>query len=79
MARVCDFDRLANRRCDDKRQLLPAEWDGWEVADGHAIIWPFADPRTYKNPQIGMSTPNDPDLRQIQAWVGSGPYPPIVP
>ena len=47
-------------------------------ADGHAIIWPFADPRTYRNPQIGMATPNDPDLRQIQAWVGSGPFPPGV-
>jgi len=25
-----------------------------------------------------MATPNDPDLRQIQAWVGSGPFPPGV-
>jgi len=47
-------------------------------ADGHAIIWPFSDRRTYTNPQINMRTPNDPDLRQIQAWVGSGPYPPGV-
>ena len=47
-------------------------------ADGHALIWPFSDPRTYRNPQISMSTPNNPDLRQIQAWVGSGPYPPGV-
>ena len=47
-------------------------------ADGHAQIWPFSDPRTYTNPQIGMNTPNDPDLRQIQAWVGVGPFPPGV-
>ncbi len=47
-------------------------------ADGHAIIWPFADSRTYKNPTQGMSTPNSPDLRQLQAWYGTGPYPPGV-
>jgi prepilin-type N-terminal cleavage/methylation domain-containing protein len=47
-------------------------------ADGHAIIWPFSDPRTYTNPQIAMSTPNDPDLRQIQTWYGTGPFPPGV-
>ena len=46
-------------------------------ADGHAIIWPFADQRTYVG-QWNQSTPNSPDLRQIQAWVGSGPYPPGV-
>jgi len=48
-------------------------------ADGHAIIWPFSDPRTYKNnPQQGMSAPNSPDLLQIQAWYGTGPYPPNI-
>ena len=47
-------------------------------ADGHAIIWPFADPRTYQNSSQNMSTPNSPDLRQIQAWYGTGPYPPGV-
>lgn len=47
-------------------------------ADGHAIIWPFSDPRTYQGPTQGMSTPNSPDLRQLQAWYGTGPYPPGV-
>jgi len=47
-------------------------------ADGHAIIWPFSDPRTYKGSTQGMSTPNSPDLRQLQAWYGTGPYPPGV-
>jgi prepilin-type N-terminal cleavage/methylation domain-containing protein len=47
-------------------------------ADGHAIIWPFADARTYTLPTQGMSTPNSPDLRQIQAWYGTGPYPPGI-
>ena len=48
-------------------------------ADGHAMIWPFADPRTYKNnPVQGMATPNNPDLRQLQAWYGTGPYPPGI-
>jgi prepilin-type N-terminal cleavage/methylation domain-containing protein/prepilin-type processing-associated H-X9-DG protein len=46
--------------------------------DGHAIIWPWADPRTYQNPTQGMSTPNSPDLRQLQAWYGTGPFPPGV-
>jgi len=44
--------------------------------DGHAVIWPFSDSRTYQNSKQGMSTPNSPDLRQIQAWYGTGPYPP---
>ena len=47
-------------------------------ADGHAIIWTYADPRTYNRTQIGVSTPNSPDLRQIQAWIGHPPYPPGV-
>jgi prepilin-type N-terminal cleavage/methylation domain-containing protein/prepilin-type processing-associated H-X9-DG protein len=48
-------------------------------ADGHAIIWPFSDPRTYKNnPLQGMSAANSPDLLQIQAWYGTGPYPPNI-
>ena len=46
-------------------------------ADGHAIIWPWSDART-SHLQIGISTPNNPDLRQLQAWIGSGPYPPGV-
>jgi len=47
-------------------------------ADGHAVIWPFADPRTYQNSSQNMNTPNSPDLRQIQAWYGCGPYPPGI-
>ena len=47
-------------------------------ADGHAIIWPFTDARTYTLPTQGMATPNSGDLRQIQAWYGTGPYPPGV-
>jgi len=47
-------------------------------ADGHAIIWPFSDPRTYRQPTIAMNTPGDPDLRQIQTWYGAGPFPPGV-
>jgi prepilin-type N-terminal cleavage/methylation domain-containing protein len=46
-------------------------------ADGHAIIWPWSDQRT-AHLQISISTPNNPDLRQLQAWVGSGPFPPGV-
>ena len=48
-------------------------------ADGHAVIWPFSDSRTYNNNVAqGMSTPNSPDLRQLQAWYGCGPYPPGI-
>lgn len=47
-------------------------------ADGHAIFWSFADPRTSGRTAISNSTPNSPDLRQIQAWCGSPPYPPGV-
>jgi prepilin-type N-terminal cleavage/methylation domain-containing protein/prepilin-type processing-associated H-X9-DG protein len=47
-------------------------------ADGHAQIWPWSDPRTYTSPTQGMSVPNSPDLRQFQAWYGTGPYPPGV-
>ena len=47
-------------------------------ADGHAVIWPFSDARTYQNSAQGMNTPNNPDLRQLQAWYGVGPYPPGI-
>jgi len=46
--------------------------------DGHAQIWPWSDPRTYQGSKQGMGTPNIPDLRQLQAWYGTGPYPPGV-
>jgi len=48
--------------------------------DGHAIVWAWGDPRMWANGQIqqGASTPNSPDLRQLQAWAGTPPYPPGV-
>jgi len=53
--------------------------DTISFADGHAIVWVWSDPRTYKNPTQGMSTPGSPDLRQFQAWYGTGPFPPGIP
>ena len=47
-------------------------------ADGHAIIWTYADPRTTQLKQANQPEPNSPDLRQIQAWAGAPPYPPGV-
>ena len=45
-------------------------------ADGHAQMWPWTDPRTWKRTMFGQSTPNNPDLHDLQAWRGSGPWPP---
>jgi len=47
-------------------------------ADGHAIVWPYADPRTWQMTDMNQSVPNSADLRQIQAWAGAPPYPPGV-
>jgi len=50
-------------------------------ADGHAQIWQWSDPRTWQNGRSSGSipaTPNDTDLRQLQAWLGHPPYPPGV-
>ena len=47
-------------------------------ADGHAIIWNYSDPRTTRLTQANQNTPNSPDLRQIQSWLGHPPYPPNV-
>ena len=45
-------------------------------ADGHAQMWSWTDPRTWKRMgQFGTSTPNNPDLVDIQGWRG----PEIVP
>ena len=45
-------------------------------ADGHAAMWPWTDPRTWRrNGQFNTSTPNNPDLIDIQGWRG----PEIVP
>jgi len=47
-------------------------------ADGHAIIWTYADSRTWHMTDMGQPAPNSSDLRQIQAWNGAPPYPPGV-
>jgi len=42
-------------------------------ADGHAQTWRWTDPRTWKRMgQFGTSTPNNPDLMDLQAWRGCG-------
>ena len=42
-------------------------------ADGHAKVWPWTDPRTWnRKNQFGTSTPNNPDLMDLQAWRGPG-------
>jgi len=42
-------------------------------ADGHAIMWPWSDPMTWKrNGQFNTVTPNNPDLRDLQGWRGPG-------
>jgi len=42
-------------------------------ADGHAQMWRWTDPRTWRrNGQFGTSTPNNPDLLDLQAWRGAG-------
>ena len=46
--------------------------------DGHAQVWQWSDPRTWNRAGQGSSTPNDVDLRQLQAWIGHPPYPPGV-
>lgn len=45
-------------------------------ADGHAVMWPWSDPRTWRRSSFSDSTPNDGDLKQIQCWIGHTPYPP---
>ena len=46
-------------------------------ADGHAQMWSWSDPRTWiRQDQFGTATPNDQDLKQLQAWIGHPPYPP---
>jgi len=47
-------------------------------ADGHAQVWQWSDPRTWNRAGISTATPNDTDLRQLQAWIGHAPYPPGV-
>ena len=47
-------------------------------ADGHALAWVWSDPRTSRIPDHYAVQPNNPDLRQLQAWLGFPPYPPGV-
>jgi prepilin-type N-terminal cleavage/methylation domain-containing protein len=52
--------------------------DTISFCDGHAMFWAWAEPAVTGQGIQGMNTPNDPDLRQIQAWVGYPPFPPGV-
>jgi len=45
-------------------------------ADGHAQQWDWTDPRTWRRTGFNDSTPNNPDLQDLQGWRGSGPWPP---
>lgn len=46
-------------------------------ADGHAQVWQWADPRTpYINGNFVNQSPPNPDLTQLEAWMGFPPYPP---
>ena len=61
---------------------LPAPWHKDAVmvswCDGHAAAWRWADSRSSQLRTRGVSQPNNPDLRQLQAWLGIGPTPPGV-
>ena len=42
-------------------------------ADGHAQVWRWTDPRTWTRKGVfGTNTPNNPDLKDLQAWRGPG-------
>ncbi|HXE56155.1 MAG TPA: prepilin-type N-terminal cleavage/methylation domain-containing protein [Tepidisphaeraceae bacterium] len=58
--------------------MMHGNADTISFADGHAIIWTFADPRTRTMTNGGQPDANSPDLRQMQAWAGHPPYPPGV-
>ena len=45
-------------------------------ADGHAATWTWTDRRTWRRTGFNEQTPNNADLRDLQAWRGSGPWPP---
>lgn len=61
---------------------MPANMEGnaniISFADGHGLVWQYADPRTWEMTNGGQPAPNSGDLRQIQAWGGAPPYPPGV-
>ncbi|HXE56153.1 MAG TPA: prepilin-type N-terminal cleavage/methylation domain-containing protein [Tepidisphaeraceae bacterium] len=70
-------DYPSNNWIDDPA-MMHGNANTLSFADGHAIIWTYADPRTSQMANLGGSTPNSPDLRQLQAWIGRPPYPPGV-
>lgn len=45
-------------------------------ADGHAKVWLWSDRRTWRRTGFNQTIPNSSDLRDIQGWRGSGPWPP---
>ena len=45
-------------------------------ADGHAAQWIWTDRRTWQRTGFNESIPNDSDLKDLQGWRGSGPWPP---
>ena len=45
-------------------------------ADGHAQQWAWSDRRTWRRTGFNEQTPNNSDLRDLQGWRGSGPWPP---
>ena len=50
----------------------PFHRDGVNIsfADGHCEFYRFSDPRTAKISAPKTSTPNNPDLKQFQSWIG---------
>jgi prepilin-type N-terminal cleavage/methylation domain-containing protein/prepilin-type processing-associated H-X9-DG protein len=58
----------------DVWESVPASFhrDGVNVsfADGHCEFYRFSDPRTAKISAPKTSTPNNPDLKQFQSWIG---------
>ena len=45
-------------------------------ADGSARVWVWTDRSTWRRTSFNQVTPNNPDLRDLQGWRGSGPWPP---
>ena len=45
-------------------------------ADGHAEVWKWSDPRTWRRTNFNEATPGNKDLVELQAYRGHPPYPP---
>lgn len=73
---------MAPQYPSDNWNDMPAHMHGTantiSFADGHALVWQYADPRTWQMTNAGQAVPNSPDLRRIEAWHGHPPYPPGV-